>query len=176
LNLSSEDFEGAILDVGSGDGGFAKIAKKHYEDSNIHSLERTDSIKGTPTGTRGASENLPFGDSKFDLVISHCAFPNVFIDGDKEKIEEQVRKSFDEFIRVTKDEGEIRLSNVLQGEIYENQRVITEVVNKALQDLKLEYDVEIEKIDMNKDSYEYDNENNPKRLLAKNFLIKIRKK
>lgn len=176
LDLSPEDFEGVILDVGSGGGEFAKWAKDHQVSSDIYSLEPTDEIEGVPNGVKGLADELPFKDGSFDLVISHCAVPNVFVGEDEESIEKQVRGSFDEFLRVIKDEGEIRLSNVLIGEVYENQKVFAKIVGEVLEDLSLREDLEVEKIDMNQDSYEYDENNNPKRLLAKKFLIKIRKK
>jgi len=39
LDLKPEDFEGKILDVGSGEGGFARWAKDHNVSSELYCVE-----------------------------------------------------------------------------------------------------------------------------------------
>lgn len=175
LDLSPEDFKGVILDVGSDKGQFARWAKNHHVSSSIHSLEPTDSLEKTSNGARGLAEDLPFRDEEFDLVVSNCAVPNVFINEDRSVLKTKILDSLTEFIRVIKKDGEIRLANVLQGDVYENQKIIKEVFNEVLEDLSSKYNLEVEKTDMKQDSYEYNKNGKSTRLLAKKFLIKIRK-
>lgn len=168
LELTSEDFNKKILDIGAGNGEFAKWAKDHNISSEIYSLDLREKPEKTENFVNASAEELPFKDNSFDLTISNCAIPNVV---DVEKIEETLLES----IRVTKPGGEIRLSRVLEGELYEPQRERkqeTDLVFKKLEDKKLE----IEKIRQpHGDIYEYEKNKKTDKILAKAYLIKIKK-
>jgi ubiquinone/menaquinone biosynthesis C-methylase UbiE len=175
LNLKPEDFEGKILDIGSGSGGFAKWAKDHNVSSEIYSVEPFDKAINAPNTVRSYADQLPFQSGEFDLIISNSAIPNVFIGGNKEKIKKQIKGSFDEFLRVSKPNGEIRLGRVQKGGLYENQRNFKEALDEVLNELSENQNLEINEIHKKPDTYEYDNTGNPVRLLAESFLIKIKK-
>lgn len=175
LDLKPEDFSGKILDVGSGRGEFAKWAKEHNISSEIYSIEPFDKITNTPNAVRGRAEKLPFQSGEFDLIISNSSIPNVFIGGSKEKIKEQIKNSFDEFLRVSDTDGEIRLGRVQKGKLYENQINFTEALDEVLNELKKEQNLKISEIHKKPDTYEYNDKGKPIRLLAERFLIKIKK-
>lgn len=174
LRLSPADFGKKILDIGAGSAQFAKWAREHGVNSQIYSIDQeayTDE-KNTVTGK---AEALPFADESFELVISDAAVPHGYIgEGIPEEIEKKVLLSLKEAIRVLKRGGEIRFARVLMGELYENQKILTESILKALNELKKEgFEVVQEHIPSD-DTYEYEG-HEKKSLLAKAYLITIRK-
>ena len=175
LDLKPEDFDGKILDVGAGGAEFAKWAREHNVSSEIYSLEPSDDIKDSSTGVKGRAEKLPFRDNEFDLIVSNCAIPNIFLGGDKATVKKQIKDSLTEFVGVAKDGGEIRLGKILKGDLYESQRDFTEALDEVLEELREKQNLTIEEIPTNQDTYEYDELGNKTRLLAKTFLVKIRK-
>lgn len=177
LKLAPEDFEKKILDIGAGSARFSKWAREHGVSSQIYSLDRSHkSIKGE-NSIVGKAESLPFANNSFDLVISNAAIPHIFAIGASEprKLEDDVLSSLNEAVRVLKPGGEIRLARVLMGDLYENQKVLTQSIKAALNKLKKECKLEIiEEHVQSDDAYEYDG-GKRKRLLAKSYLITIRK-
>ena len=175
LKLSPEDFDKKILDVGSGSSQFAKWAKDHHVSSHIFSLEPKQELQEKTKSVRGKAEAIPFQSEVFDLVISYASIPNVFLGESPETIKEKVRNSLFELMRVTKPGGEIRLGRVLKGEIYESQKELALALDETLEELRQTYAAEIEEVHYPAaDTYEYVN-HEPVKLLAKAYLIKIRK-
>lgn len=175
LNLSPEDFDKKILDVGSGSSQFAKWAKDHRVSSQIFSLEPREKPQEKTKSAQGKAEAIPFQDEAFDLVISNASIPNVFLGESPETVKEKVKDSLFELMRVTKPGGEIRLGRVLKGEVYESQKTLVLVLNQVFDELRQAHGAEIEEIPYPvADTYEYVN-HKPTKLLAKAYLIKIHK-
>ena len=79
-------------------------------------------------------------------------------------------------LRVLKGGGEIRLARVLIGRKYQRQMVLTDSIEESLEELKKTYNFEVDKIRTpQNDTYEYDDNNNKKDLLAESFLIILKK-
>lgn len=175
LKLSPEDFDKKILDVGSGSSQFAKWAKEHSVSSQIFSLEPTQESQEKAKSVRGAAEAIPFQEGTFDLVISNASIPNVFLGESQEIVRGKIKNSLFELMRVTKPGGEIRLGRVLKGEIYETQKALVSALDETLYELQQIFGAEIEEIPYPvANTYEYVN-HEPVQLLAKAYLIKIRK-
>ncbi len=172
LELKPEDFNKIILDVGAGEAEFAKYAKDHNISSQIYSLESFQEMLEKEKSLVGYAEEIPMPNESFDLIVSNGAIPNIYL-GEKD-VEEKVKKSFSEMLRVLKDEGEIRLARVLIGNKYENQKVLANTIEEVLKKLE-ENSVEVKKIRTPiNDSYEYEN-HTKKDLLAESFLIILKK-
>lgn len=172
LELKPEDFNKIILDVGAGEAQFAKYAKDHNIGSQIYSLEPFQEMLEKEKGLIGYAEKIPMPDESFDLIVSNGAIPNIYL-GEKD-VEEKVKKSFSEMLRVLKDEGEIRLARVLMGNKYKNQKILTNIIEEVFKKLE-ENNVEVKKIRTPiNDSYEYEN-HTKKDLLAESFLIILKK-
>jgi len=172
LELKPEDFNKIILDVGAGEAQFAKYAKDNNIGSQIYSLEPFQEMLEKEKSLVGCAEEIPMPDESFDLIVSSGAIPNIYL-GEKD-VEEKVKKSFSEMLRVLKEGGEIRLARVLMGNKYENQKFLKNTIEEVLEKLK-ENNVEIKKIRTpENDSYEYDN-HVKKDLLAESFLIILKK-
>jgi ubiquinone/menaquinone biosynthesis C-methylase UbiE len=172
LELKPEDFNKIILDVGAGEAQFAKYAKDHNIGSQIYSLEPFQEMLEKEKSLVGYAEEIPMPDESFDLIISNGAIPNIYL-GEKD-VEEKVKKSFSEMLRVLKNEGEIRLARVLVGNKYENQKILANITEEVLKKLE-ENNVEVKKIRTPiNDSYEYEN-HTKKDLLAESFLIILKK-
>ena len=79
-------------------------------------------------------------------------------------------------LRVLKEGGEIRLARVLMSRKYEPQRILTESVERVLNELQEKSNIKIEKIRTpTGDTYEYDENHNKKGLLAESYLIILQK-
>lgn len=172
LELKPEDFNKTILDVGAGEAYFAKYAKDHNISSQIYSLEPVQEMSEKEKSLVGFTEEIPMTDKSFDLIVSTGAIPNIYL-GEKD-VEEKVKKSFSEMLRVLNDKGEIRLARVLMGNKYENQKILTNIIEEVLKKIQ-ENNVEVTKIrtPMN-DTYEYE-DHIKKELLAESFLIILKK-
>lgn len=175
LELSPGDFDKKILDVGSGSSQFAKWAKEHYVSSEIYNLEPIQESQEAKRSVYGRAEAIPFKSETFDLVISNASIPNIFL-GEKSKVlKEKIRNSLVEMIRVTKSGGEVRLGRVLRGESYKSQKEFSGVLDEALNNLRQNYNVEVEEIPYPvANTYEYINKK-PVKILANAYLIKIHK-
>ena len=174
LKLNPEDFKKVILDVGAGEAHFAKWAKDHNISSQIYSLEPFQKMAEKEKGLIGNAEEIPTLDASFDLVVSNGAIPNIYL-GEKD-VEEKVKKSFTEMLRILKAGGEVRLARVLFGSKYKNQKIFADSVLGILKELQEKFNIKIDKIrtPLN-DSYEYDEKGNKKVILAESFLIILRK-
>ncbi|HZX50179.1 MAG TPA: methyltransferase domain-containing protein [Candidatus Paceibacterota bacterium] len=176
LDLSPEDFNKKILDVGSGSSQFAKWAKDHQVSSEIYSIEPYQQPQEISKSLQGRAETMPFQDNAFDLVVSNASIPNVFLGEAPEVMKEKVRDSLVGFMRVVRPGGEIRLGRVLKGNVYESQQNISAAVEEVLEELRQAYGAEVEEIRYSAgDTYEYDAKQEPIRILARAYLIKIRK-
>jgi len=173
LELKPEDFNKTILDVGAGEAQFAKYAKDHNISSQIYSLEPIQEMSEKEKGLVSYAEEIPMPDKFFDLIVSTGAIPNIYL-GEKD-VEEKVKKSFSEMLRVLNDEGEIRLARVLMGSKYENQKILTNILEEVLKKIQ-ENNVQVTKIRTPiNDTYEYE-KHIKKDLIAESFLIIIKKK
>lgn len=173
LRLKPEDFEKIILDVGAGDAGFAKWAKDNNISSQIYSLEPFQEMLEKENGLVGNAEKIPMPDKTFDLVLSNSAIPNIYLG--EENIEEKVKKSFYEMLRVLKEDGEIRLARVLIGDKYDSQKVLGESIKKVFKELQEKNNIKIEKIRTpDNDVYE-SGDNGEDVLLAESFFVVLKK-
>lgn len=81
-----------------------------------------------------------------------------------------------EMARVVRPGGEIRLGRVLIGKEYEPQRILSQGIEETLKHLE-EMGFEVEKIKTpSDDTYEYDSDHKPIKLLAEAYLVTIRKR
>lgn len=67
-----------ILDVGGGNGGFAKSVARHHPDAEVYCVDITPRI--TDNGVihiRGSGLDLPFTDACFDIVTVHAMLHHV---------------------------------------------------------------------------------------------------
>ena len=142
LQLTSEDFQKKILDVGSGSGLFAKWAKDKNINSNIFSLDPIIKKEERTKSVQAIAQAIPFKDEAFDLVISNCSIPNIFLD--MGSVKEKVRDSLLEMLRVTKSGGEIRLGRVFLRHEYKSQRELTGVIEEIAEELKKNRGVKID--------------------------------
>lgn len=171
LELTSEDFDKKILDIGAGNAKFAKWAKEHNISFRIYSIDRKKCMEEKTKAIRADAKTLPFKDESFDLVISNCAIPNTLNPDIK-----TVRNSFEEALRVVKHGGEIRFGTVLKGEVADYQIKLKRMVNLILDELRSQpdkFEVE-EKPHFPFEIFQTDNYGK-RRLYAKVYLITIRK-
>lgn len=168
LELTPEDFDKKILDLGAANADFAKWAKEHNVSSEIYSLDCENKMEEKESSVIGTACELPFKDESFDLIVSDCAIPNVI--GIP-----QIEKTLLEAIRVIKPGGEVRLAKVSESEQREWQRIKKEELNTVLEKLK-EMNLSVEKIHRPwEDSYEYNGHVKTDKVLARSYLIKIKK-
>jgi ubiquinone/menaquinone biosynthesis C-methylase UbiE len=171
LELSPEDFDKKILDVGAGGAEFAKWAKEHGISSEIYSLESSQELKEKTKAVRGLAEQLPFAENAFDLVVSNAAIPNIFLWRDKAK----VRESFLEALRVVKPGGEVRFARVGKGESRSERKKLTQRINTTLAELR-KSGVKVEEIRQpHADIHKYGRKGKKGRLLSEAYLIKLHK-
>lgn len=178
LELSEGDLKKNILDVGSGEGLFAEYVKARGINPQIVNLELNIDLPQKNQTVQGSVESIPFADESFELVISHCSIPNIFLgEDDPEIMKEKISKSLSEMVRVIKNGGEVRLGPVGKGDTYQSQRNFVEALEHALLELKKDYGVMIEEIYQPENNiYEYvEEEPDKNRLLSKSFLLKIHK-
>ncbi|MEK7068889.1 MAG: class I SAM-dependent methyltransferase [Patescibacteria group bacterium] len=122
LKLSPEDLRKRILDVGADFGHFAEVAKRNgYNDvcsidikhpADIYDIDTTIDLAGGKMAVADAFQ-LPFKDEAFDLTISFCAIPNVVKGQNPSDYQKEIKKIFQEMLRVTRVGGEIRLGRVI---------------------------------------------------------------
>lgn len=179
LRLAPEDFNKRILDVGAGTAQFAKWAKEHGVSNEIYSLESVkENLIEKDKSIIARAETMPFKNESFDLVISNCAIPNVYIGEESaEAIKENVKHSLSEMIRVVRRGGEIRIGRVLIGKEYKSQKILSQSFGEVLKNLKEKGNIEMKKIRTpSDDTYEYDKNHKPIKLLAEAYLIIINKR
>ena len=173
LDLAPSDFDKKILDVGSGASQFAKWAKEHHVSNQIYSLEPLEDSLEKSKSTKGRAEDIPFQDESFDLVISSGAIPQIFSGVEyKKKMEEKIRQSLSEIVRVTRKGGEIRFGPIREGKYW--QRQFRETLDGVLQELKDQNQLIIEEKFQGERGIKFDKKGN---ILEKEkvFLFKIYK-
>lgn len=174
LKLSDEDLKKTILDVGSHESTFADWAKRHNVSKNIFSLDPWFISRERTKAVQGMSEAIPFKDESFDIVVSNCAIPNIFLED--EDVEEKTRLSLFEMFRVTKPGGEIRLGNVGKGELYLAEKERTMALNKVLKELERDLKAEVEQVHVSElDYYEPAESEFAGELYSPTYFIKIKK-
>ena len=174
LQISREDLKGKVLDVGSNTGTFAKWAKENNVSGQIFSLDPWFVFEERTKAVQGIVEMIPFKDESFDLVVSNCAIPNIFL-GEKD-VEEKIHSSLFEMFRVTKPGGEIRLGNVGKGDLYPTQKEHLLALEKTLEELKKDFKAEIEQTYIpESDRYEPTESELAGKLLSQAYFIKIKK-
>lgn len=156
LQLTPEDFNKKILDVGSADAGFAKWAKDHQVSLEIYSIDPQDSTKfqEREKAVRGIVQGLPFPDESFDLALSHAAIPQILwtkVDRRRKKIEEEevehiIQQSFQEMIRVVEKGGEVRLGRVSLEDVYPYKHIFMRSLNRVMDKLKKDERISLEVI------------------------------
>lgn len=113
LELTPDDFEKQILDIGSNTAQFAKYAKEHRISKEIYSIDIRPASLEREKSVVGSAEALPFQNESFDLVVSLSAIPNIYIGAEFSGRREQViQQAIEEMIRVVRKGGEIRLGNI----------------------------------------------------------------
>ena len=173
LDLTHEDFEKDILDVGSGFGDFATWARDHGLSTTIVSLDKNRANPDVAESVMGRAEELPFKDASFDLVISNCSVPNLLAGETEADTHAAVSKSIREMLRVARPGGEVRLGSVIHGTAIEKHKMVTEALDKTLGKLTREYDIEM--IHTPPDLYKTDAEGNEIEKVAERYLIKIKR-
>ncbi|MGM0482863.1 MAG: methyltransferase domain-containing protein [Patescibacteria group bacterium] len=142
LGLPLSEIKGTILDIGAGDGQFAKDLE-NVTDVNIISLdsdEISDSEKSVVSDARG----LPFKDGSFDKVVSHASIPNVFInmyssefsDLSKNEIKSAILRSFNEILRVLKSGSSAVFAPVRIAQNYESEKDFSDVFYEVLREIE----------------------------------------
>lgn len=184
LQLSPEDFNKRILDVGAGSAQFAKWAKEHNVSSKIFSLEASSSLllKEKSKSIFGLAQDMPFENNTFDLVVSLNAIPGVF-SGEKypggekyskEELKKNIKSSFSEMLRVAKLGGEIRIGGMFDKGINENQRRLRSTFDEVINELKKEQHITFKEIINGYNIYARDKDDQPK-IYNQRCLIKIHK-
>lgn len=160
LDLSPEDFDKKILDVGSGSGQFAKWAKEHHVSDQIYSLEPFQESEEKSKLARGNAAAMPFQDESFDLVLSSSAIPQIFSGPQYEGArEDKIRESFSELIRVAKKGGEIRIGPL--AEYKEDwQQEFKIAFNKVVEELKKQHRLAVVEKPLGEHGSKYDGEGN----------------
>lgn len=146
LDLSPEDLKKKTLDVGSNNAQFAKWAKDQGINSEIYSLEPGNvEMVETDKSVRGSSDEIPYDDESFELVISNNAVPQPGFFGDDKK---SIKKSLEEMLRVLKKGGEMRLSPIRFDNFeFDWQKTGKEALDQVIQELVKEYDIEVDKVE-----------------------------
>lgn len=177
LRLTPEDFGKKILDVGAGAAQFAKWAKEYGLSNKIYSLDSNKKYLAEGKGVVARAEMMPFADKSFDLVVADGSIPNVFTsEGNINTMKEKVMNSLREMVRVVAPGGEIRLARVLTKKDSELRKALSNNFEEVLEDLKTDDNLQVERVRTpSDDTYEYDENHKPVKLLAEAYLIIIRK-
>lgn len=173
LNLSPDDLEKKMLDVGSGYAQFAKWAKDHSISEKIFSLDSKGRFIETSKSVIANAKAIPFADNSFELVISNSSMPQVLLNKDATQMQVDVHRVFEELLRVSVQTGEIRLGNVILGGKEDVRVQMTSIVQQELERIKREYDAEVEVIRKG-DVHRYEG-HTPIEVVAGRYLIIIRK-
>ncbi len=92
-----------ILDVGSNDSLFEQYLEQKYPGTGVVSMDLSK-VKGI--SVQGNSEQLPFKDESFDVIVAHGVPFGP----------EDLEKSMEQFVRALKENGEIRIGPMSKGE------------------------------------------------------------
>lgn len=152
LGITPEMVKGNVLDVGARDAEFARDFS-NKEDVNITSIDTIITDENRDKVDRADVRILPYDNDSYDMVISHASIPNMFINMyssefsriSRESIEGSVRLALHEIIRVLKPGKTAYLAPISIAENYESQKVMKEIIFKAIDNLKEEgIDVKLE--------------------------------
>lgn len=104
FDLSPEDMNGHILDVGAGEANFVRYLRETLGNNNAYAVDKSfEQLFGNTEGAVvGEIEHLPFKDNTFDVVVASNILP-LFTSDDVER----TKKSIEEMIRVLKPGGKI---------------------------------------------------------------------
>lgn len=133
LQLSREDLQKKILDVGSDWGYFANEARQRgygniFSVDIVHPHDRYIVDTAVELGANKLAVadalKLPFQDATFDVVVSLCSIPNIFIFDARNRNEfrKLTIRALQEMLRVTKQGGEVRLGRVIVKETQSNKQ------------------------------------------------------
>lgn len=160
-----------ILDIGAGNRMFASFCMKHGVSSEVYSLEGNaedyidkkikeviwpDEVEKEieKRTTRALSQNLPFEDNAFELIVCNSAMPG----RDKEHfgnltMEQDLNRSYDEIVRVLKPRGEARLEPFESNEDDEFYGDWVKATKRKIEELREKEGlvVEVEKIEDTED-------------------------
>jgi SAM-dependent methyltransferase len=145
LGITPEMVKGSVLDIGARDAEFARDFS-NKEDVNITSVDTEITDENRDIVDRADVRILPYKDDSYDMVISHASIPNMFINMyshefsriSRESMKGSVRLALQEIIRVLKPGKTAYLAPVLIAENYEPQKVMKEIIFKAIDNLKKE--------------------------------------
>ena len=140
LQLTPEDFEKKILDIGAGSMQFAKYAEEQGIGNKIFSLEPEPHkfISKKPKTVGGEAGHIPFKDESFDLVISAGAIPTILVRNNEEsvndpetwiKFDEYFKRIMLEMLRVTRVGGEIRMGPMAEGRVFKKNLLMKRNMN-----------------------------------------------
>ncbi len=145
LDLTHDDFQRKMLDVGGGLGKFAKKSAERDLSSKIYSIDPRQPVEGVKNSIVGSAEKLPFKDGEFELVVSNAAFP-FFVLMDKE-IKEQllagnsnpakkkVKEVLEEMLRVLQVKGYIKLGRVTRENTIPHQKILESIFDQILEEM-----------------------------------------
>jgi ubiquinone/menaquinone biosynthesis C-methylase UbiE len=120
LELSPQDLNKSILDVGAGDSGFMRGAEHFGLGKNVVSLDKYDESVEYLTDDQkrrfvvAEAEMMPFSDDTFELVVSRAAMPQsgTYDLEDEHEMQSIIAKQLAEMWRVLKPGGWLKCSNV----------------------------------------------------------------
>jgi len=143
FGLKPEQITGDVLDIGAGEGEFAKNFK-NKDGVKIVSIDKFVEEDENSEVIVCDVRELPFDDEAFDLVLSHASIPNVFInmyseefsEVSKREMKKALDKTFNQIIRVLKPGGEIRLSPIRIAENYESEKTMKVLIVDLIKDLQ----------------------------------------
>lgn len=173
LDLSPEDFNKKILDVGSGSAQFAKWAEEHNLSKDIYSIDPKGNFSEKKRSAVADARQIPFPDNTFDLVISNGSMPHILLDGEPDVVRADVQKVFNELLRVSKDNGEIRLGSVILGGKEKRQIIIDSVIQEELEKIKENLKAKVSIIKKS-DIHRYEG-HQPVEVIAGKYLIVIKR-
>jgi len=157
LGLTQSDLIGKkVLDVGAGEGRFARWLRDNDITQEVFSVERyiemIDSIERSDHMTIADAEALPFKDNEFDYVTSHASIPHM--NRFNEETFYNVALSYLlEMIRVVKPGGTVCIYPITKSSNVPAISRIVPIYHKVFQYLKdtLDVDIRISKCE----SYEF---------------------
>ncbi len=173
LELTPEDFEKDILDIGGAEGAFAYYALQHGINDHIVTLEpmKTESYKGIEVYHEPLEHNsIP--KENFDLVVSNHSMPGYLFNFEHSYEEnlERMKLGIGEMLRVLRPGGEVRMQWSF-GKLYPPQKEYAKVsfeVIRYLQSLGIET---LFKED--EPQYERDADDNNTRVLKRWFRVRL---
>jgi hypothetical protein len=176
LELTPEDFEKDIIDIGGAEGSFAYYALEHGINDHIATLEpmKTSFYEGIKVFNEPLEHNSVPAES-YDLVISNHSMPGYLYDHEHFSYEENVenmKHGIDEMLRMVRPRGEVRVQWSF-SKVYEPLRGYAKASLEVIRYLQAKGIG----IDVTEDSptFECDHEWNETRILRKWFKVRLTK-